>query len=170
VLVTVHRRESFGRRIADIGSAIRTLARRHSDWNWVVPLHPNPNAGPILRSLLCGLPNVQLCKPFNYPDFCALLSGCRFAISDSGGVQEEAPALGRPVIVVREKTERPEALRTGHLRLAGYEPARIVREAEAWICSPRRLKALAKPVFPYGDGRAAARIARAILGFLRQRK
>jgi UDP-N-acetylglucosamine 2-epimerase (non-hydrolysing) len=167
VLVTAHRRESFGKRIAGIGTAIRTLARRHPDWQWIVPLHPNPNAGPILKARLRGLSNVKLCKPLPYDRFCLLLSQCRFAISDSGGVQEDAPALGRPVIVVREKTERPEAMSTGHLQLVGYDPRKIVRIAEGWIRSPARLKQLSKPVFPYGDGKAAVRIAQRIKKFLR---
>ncbi len=169
VLVTAHRRESFGARIRRIGEAVKTLAWRHTDWNWIVPLHPNPNAGPVLSRMLKGLPNVILCKPLNYPQFCFLLARCRFAITDSGGIQEEAPALGKPVIVAREKTERPEAMRTGHLQLAGYDPAQIVRASEKWIRSPALLKRLSRPTFPYGDGRAAKRIQKQIRVFLRKR-
>jgi len=96
------------------------------------------------------------------------MSRCRFVITDSGGVQEEAPALGRPVIVVREKTERPEAMRTGHLRLAGYDERKIIAAAERLIRSPGLLRRLSKPVYPYGDGKAAARIVRRISTFLRR--
>jgi len=168
VIVTAHRRESFGQRIQKIGQAVKTLAVKHPDWKWLVPLHPNPNAGPVLARLLKGLPNVILCRPLNYPQFCLLLDRCRFAITDSGGIQEEAPAIGRPVIVVREKTERPEALKTGHLILAGYDTDVIVRAAMAWMGSPARLKRLSRPVFPYGDGRAAGRIVRSVKKFLRK--
>lgn len=166
-VVTAHRRESFGNRILKIGAAVRTLARRHPDWQWLVPLHPNPQAGPVLARVLKKLPNVILCKPLNYPQFCLMLDRCKFAITDSGGIQEEAPAIGRPVIVVREKTERPEAMKTGHLELAGYHSFSIVRAAERWIHSPARLKKLSRPVFPYGDGKAANRIARAVKQFLK---
>lgn len=167
-IVTVHRRESFGRRIQKIGQAVKTLARRHPDWKWLVPLHPNPNAGPVLARIFKGLPNVIQCPPLNYPQFCLLLDRCRFAITDSGGIQEEAPAIGRPVIVVREKTERPEALKTGHLILAGYDQKAIVRAAMKWMRSPARLSRLSKPVFPYGDGRAAGRILTNVKKFLRK--
>jgi UDP-N-acetylglucosamine 2-epimerase (non-hydrolysing) len=167
VILTAHRRESFGPRIQKIGKAVRELARRHPDWHWLVPLHPNPNAGPVLARLLKKIPNVILCRPLNYPQFCFLLDRCRFAITDSGGIQEEAPAVGKPVIVVREKTERPEAMKTGHLRLAGYDPRSIIRAAEGWMNSPARLRRLSRPVFPYGDGKAARRIARAVKKFLK---
>jgi len=169
VIVTAHRRESFGPRIRKIGAAVRQLARRHPDWKWLVPLHPNPNAGPVLSRMLKEIPNVILCKPLNYPQFCMLLDRCRFAITDSGGIQEEAPAVGKPVIVVREKTERPEAMKSGHLRLAGYDPRSIVRQAARWIASPATLRRLSRPVFPYGDGRAAARIAAAVKKFLKKK-
>jgi UDP-N-acetylglucosamine 2-epimerase (non-hydrolysing) len=168
VIVTAHRRESFGPRIQQIGAAVRMLARRHPHWRWLVPLHPNPKAGPVLARILRGLPNIICCKPLNYPEFCAMLDRCRFVISDSGGIQEEAPAIGKPVIVVREKTERPEAMKTGHLQLAGYDAATIVRMAEKWIRSPAKLRKLSRPVFPYGDGKAAGRIARAVKQFLKK--
>ena len=145
------------------------LARRHPDWAWVVPLHPNPNAGPILAARLRGLKNVILCRPLNYPQFCLLLDRCAFAITDSGGIQEEAPAVGKPVIVTREKTERPEAMKTGHLVLAGYDSGAIVRAARRWIDSPARLRRLSRPVFPYGDGKAARRIARVVKTFLKKK-
>jgi len=132
----------------------------------VVPLHPNPEAGPILAGALRGLANVELGPPLGYPQFCALERKCRFLISDSGGVQEEAPALGKPVLVAREKTERPEALRTGHLALTGYDAAKLTAAAERFIGDPRRL-ARFRPVFPYGDGKASERIAARIVEFLK---
>jgi UDP-N-acetylglucosamine 2-epimerase (non-hydrolysing) len=98
----------------------------------------------VLARSLRGLPNVVLCRPLNYPHFCLLMDRCRFLISDSGGIQEEAPAIGRPVIVVREKTERPEAMRTGHLQLVGYNPGQVVRAAEKWIRAPARLRRLSR--------------------------
>lgn len=170
VLVTAHRRESFGAGMGRIGEAIGILARRHPAWKWVLPLHPNPNVGPVLAKRLRKHANVILCPPLDYPVFCGLLKNCRFVISDSGGVQEEAPALGKPVIVMRETTERPEARESGHLVLRGCDTDRIVRAAERWIRHPEELTRLARPVFPYGRGNSAQKILRAIHGFLKKQR
>ncbi len=168
VIVTAHRRESFGVGIRNIALAVKELAHRYPKWKWVVPLHPNPDAGPVFARILKSVSNVILCRPLSYPQLCLLLDRCRFVITDSGGIQEEAPAIGKPVIVVREKTERPEAMETGHLLLAGLESSRIVRAAKKWMDSPLLLKRLSHPTFPYGDGKSSTRIVSVVKRMLRE--
>ena len=162
VLVTAHRRESFGAPLRAICTAVAELAA-DPRLEIVYPVHPNPNVlGPV-RELLGGRPRVRLLRPLPYLDFVHLMKQAALVITDSGGVQEEAPWLGRPVLVIRETTERAEGVRTGHAVLVGTDPAAILREAR---------RALARPPRPaarnlYGDGRAAQRIVRALETLLR---
>jgi UDP-N-acetylglucosamine 2-epimerase (non-hydrolysing) len=161
VAVTCHRRESWADRLDPIAQALRTLAGRE-DVAVVLPLHPNPQLGLAFRAALEGLPNVALTDPLDHAEFVALLDACHLVLTDSGGVQEEAPALGKPVLVLRETTERPESVAAGTALLVGTDPARIVGEAGRLLDDDRAYALMARAHSPYGDGRAAERIARII--------
>ncbi len=168
VLVTAHRRESFGPGLARICRALARLSRRNSDVHIVYPVHPNPNVRKPARDILGGIERVHLIRPPAYSAFVCLLRASSLVLTDSGGIQEEAPALGKPVLVLREKTERPEALEAGTARLVGTNSHRIVEETEQLLGSRRAYNRMARAVNPFGDGRAAPRIARALLGTVRQ--
>ena len=157
VVVTAHRRENHARMPA-IAAAIASLARSH-DVDLVVPMHPNPAAGAALGHGLAGVGNVALVPPLDYLAFVTLLRGARLVLTDSGGIQEEAPALGCPVLVLRDSTERPEGVAAGVAQLVGTEPATIVAAATRLIDDDAAHAAMATAVLPYGDGRAAERIA-----------
>jgi UDP-N-acetylglucosamine 2-epimerase (non-hydrolysing) len=159
VLVTGHRRESFGRPFEELCSAIAACARRHQDWLFVYPVHPNPNVQQPARRLLGASSNVLLAPPLEYEPFVWLMDRCDLVLTDSGGVQEEAPALGKPVLVTREVTERPEAIEAGTARLVGTDASRITRALEELLGDPRAYAAMAGASNPYGDGRASERIA-----------
>jgi UDP-N-acetylglucosamine 2-epimerase (non-hydrolysing) len=163
ILVTVHRRESFGEPLRDILSALKEIARRFPAVEIVLPVHPNPQVHDEVHALLGGVPRIHLVSPLSYVDFVGVLRSCRLVLSDSGGVQEEAPALGKPVLVLRNTTERPEGVACGVARLVGTSTDRIVREAAALLEDPRAYDAMAKCVSPYGDGQASRRIVEAIL-------
>jgi UDP-N-acetylglucosamine 2-epimerase (non-hydrolysing) len=155
VLVTGHRRESFGAPFEALCAAITDCARRHPHWLFVYPVHPNPNVQRTVRAGLGGLGNVVLGAPLDYAPFVWLLNRCDVVLTDSGGLQEEAPSLGKPVLVARDVTERPEAVEAGVARLVGTDPRRIGAALEE-LLDPR-----AQPLRvrnPYGDGRAAERI------------
>lgn len=160
VLVTLHRRESFGPTLRRIFAALRDLARRHEDCLWVYPMHPNPEVR--RHAALLRHPRLRLLPPLPYPEFLWLMRRARFILTDSGGVQEEAPCLGKPVLVLRRKTERPELLKAGCGMLVGTDPGRILREASRLLRGPRRPKARAL----FGDGKAASRIAAAVVHVL----
>lgn len=164
VLVTVHRRESFGTPIREIFAAVRELAERFPGLRFVYPVHPNPNVLAPARELLGGVPNVELHQPFDYPELVKRLARARLVLSDSGGIQEEAPSFGKPVLVLRETTERPEGVEAGVARLVGADRARIVQEATTLLTDERAWRAMATAVNPYGDGRAAERIAAILAG------
>lgn len=155
--VTCHRRESFEEGIVRVVEAVGQLARR-PDVGILFPVHPNPNVRGIVRERLSPCENVALLEPLDYPDFCRLLDTCDLMLSDSGGVQEEAPALGTPVLVLRETTERPEAIEAGGAILVGTHTQRIVAETNRMLDDRSAYAALARPVSPFGDGRAAQRI------------
>jgi UDP-N-acetylglucosamine 2-epimerase (non-hydrolysing) len=157
IVVTCHRRENLTGLHA-IAAALRTLAAR-PDVAMVLPLHPNPEIGEVFRAALDGLPNVALIDPLDYPEFVALLDVCHAVLTDSGGVQEEAPALGKPVLVMRETTERPEGVAAGTARLVGTDPDHIIGEVTRLLDDPAAYNAMARAHSPYGDGRAAERIA-----------
>ncbi|AHE97835.1 non-hydrolyzing UDP-N-acetylglucosamine 2-epimerase [Thioalkalivibrio paradoxus] len=161
VVVTGHRRENFGDGFQRICRALGRLAER-SDVQIVYPVHLNPNVlGPV-REALGQRDNVHLIEPLDYLPFVALMDRADLIITDSGGVQEEAPSLGKPVLVMRETTERPEAVEAGTVRLVGTDEERIVREAARLLDDPQAYAAMSRAHNPYGDGRAAGRIVRVI--------
>lgn len=169
ILITGHRRENFGRSFDDLCSAIRTLALAHASWSFVYPVHLNPNVrGPVF-SILGDLKNVFLVEPLDYLPFVWLMRRADLILTDSGGIQEEAPSLGKPVLVMRETTERPEAVQAGTVRLVGTDRMRIVSSAEEILGDPHVYQAMARAHNPYGDGRATARTLAAIRGLLRTR-
>ncbi len=164
VLVTGHRRESFGGGFAGICEGIARIAGR-GDVEIVYPVHLNPQVQRPVRDCLSGLSNVHLIEPVDYVTMVALMRRSRFILSDSGGIQEEAPALGRPVLVMRDVTERPEAVACGAATLVGTDPARIVREAERLLDDHDHYASRARPAFPFGDGTAAEKIADAVAAY-----
>ena len=158
VLVTGHRRENFGSGFENICKAIATLARR-DDVQVVYPVHLNPHVQEPVRRILSDLSNVFLLKPQDYLSFVYLMHRCTLVLTDSGGIQEEAPSLGKPVLVMRDTTERPEALEAGTALLVGTDRARIVREVSRLLDAPEAYRTMAEAHNPYGDGTAARRIA-----------
>ena len=158
VLVTGHRRESFGEGIDGLCSAIRQAAGDHPDWLFVYPVHPNPNVRRPVGAALAGMPNVVLIEPLSYEPFVWLMHKSRLIVTDSGGVQEEAPAIGKPVLVTRDTTERPEAVEAGTVRLVGTDRDAILASLEELLGDAARYESMARAHSPYGDGRAAERI------------
>ncbi|MBI3679635.1 MAG: UDP-N-acetylglucosamine 2-epimerase (non-hydrolyzing) [Acidobacteria bacterium] len=168
ILVTAHRRESFGDGFERICQALDELARR-PDVQIVYPVHPNPNVQePVLR-LLTGRGNVHLIGPLDYVPFVDLMRRSYLILTDSGGIQEEAPSLGKPVLVLREKTERPEAVQAGTARLAGTDPSRIVSEAELLLDNPEEYRRRSRIHNPFGDGQASRRIHEALVAYFSKR-
>jgi UDP-N-acetylglucosamine 2-epimerase (non-hydrolysing) len=161
VVITGHRRENFGAGFLGICSAIAELARTFTDHRFVYPVHLNPQVQRPVHEHLGDLPNVQLLPPLNYLPFVALLDRAHLVLTDSGGIQEEAPSLGKPVLVMRETTERPEAVTAGTVKLVGTDPVVIVREATRLLRDPAAHAAMARVENPYGDGHAAGRIVAA---------
>jgi UDP-N-acetylglucosamine 2-epimerase (non-hydrolysing) len=162
ILVTAHRRENFGQPLEDICRALRTITARNQDVEVLYPVHPNPNVrGPVQR-LLAEHSNVQLLDPLDYVPFVDLMRRCHLILTDSGGVQEEAPSLGKPVLVMREKTERPEAVDAGTSRLVGTDPKRIIDECTLLLDDAAEYQRRSLIHNPYGDGRASRRIAEAL--------
>ncbi|MGH9380109.1 MAG: non-hydrolyzing UDP-N-acetylglucosamine 2-epimerase [Thermoanaerobaculia bacterium] len=164
VLVTVHRRESFGRPIRGIFAAVAELAGRFPRLRWVYPVHPNPQVREPAREMLSGLPNVELHDPLDYRELVRRLMRARLVLTDSGGIQEEAPTFATPVLVLREKTERPEGVDAGVARLVGVDREAIVTAATELLTDPAAHAAMAAAANPYGDGRAAERIAAILAG------
>lgn len=163
VLITGHRRENFGEGFLNICRAIADLAGRYADVRFVYPVHLNPNVRAPVHSILGGLPNVHLLEPLEYEPFVLLLRRCHLVLTDSGGIQEEAPGLGKPVLVMRDVTERPEAVDAGTVRLVGASETNIVANLAELLDNPAAYAAMARAHNPYGDGRACARIVE-ILG------
>jgi UDP-N-acetylglucosamine 2-epimerase (non-hydrolysing) len=165
VLLTAHRRESFGAPLERICSAVAALARRYADDIQVVfPVHPNPAVRETVGRRLTGISNVALLGPFGYGEMVEALERCHLVLTDSGGLQEKAPGLGKPVLVLRDVTERQEGVEAGTVRLVGTHTARIVGETAALLECPGEYDLMARAVNPYGDGRAASRIVGALLG------
>lgn len=158
ILVTAHRRESFGQPLAEVCNAILGLLARNDDVEILYPVHPNPNVRRMVHEMLGGHPRVRLTEPLDYLPFVAAMRDSYLILTDSGGVQEEAPALGKPVLVLREETERPEAVAAGVVKLVGTNGARIADSAQELLDDPAAYRAMAKGVSPYGDGKAAGRI------------
>ena len=157
ILVTGHRRESFGDGFRRICAALKAISLR-GDVHIVYPVHPNPNViGPV-RAILGGLPNVHLIDPQEYLPFVYLMRRAHFILTDSGGIQEEGPSLGRPVLVMRDTTERPEAVDAGTVILVGTDDRRIIAETFRLLDDPLSYRAMSRAINPYGDGKASARI------------
>lgn len=165
VLVTAHRRESFGGVFREMCMALRELAERHASAGvfFVYPVHPNPNVRRPVEDILTGVENVRLLEPLDYLSLVHLMKRCRLILTDSGGIQEEAPGLRVPVLVMRDTTERPEGVEAGVVRLVGVSRERIVAEASRLLTDPTEHRAMTGGTNPYGDGHAAERIVAEIL-------
>ena len=159
VLVTGHRRENFGQGFVDICHALKTIARRRPNTQIVYPVHLNPNVQQPVNEILSGVENIHLIAPLSYPSFVWAMDKSKIIITDSGGVQEEAPSLGKPVLVMRDTTERPEAVEAGTVVLVGTDREKIVREALDLLDNNERYSRMSRIENPYGDGRACRRIA-----------
>ncbi|AGW91960.1 non-hydrolyzing UDP-N-acetylglucosamine 2-epimerase [Cupriavidus necator] len=162
VLVTGHRRENFGTPFERLFTALRTLADRNADIQIVYPVHLNPCVQGPVQAILSGHPNIHLIDPQDYLPFVFLMSRAYLIVTDSGGIQEEAPALGKPVLVTRETTERPEAVAAGTARLVGTDPARLIATAEQLLNDPEEYACMSRAHNPFGDGRASERIVFAL--------
>lgn len=158
VLITGHRRENFGDGFLQIGAALQALAARFPKVHFVYPVHLNPNVQKPVNDLLAGRANVHLVEPLDYEPFAWLLKHCHVVLTDSGGIQEEAPSLGKPVLVMRDVTERPEAVQAGTVRLVGANRERIVAELSDLLENPASHREMARAHNPYGDGKACERI------------
>lgn len=167
LLVTLHRRESWGTPLRQVAGALATLARLEPDLLVVLPLHRNPVVREALVPVLADRPNVRLVEPQDYGVFVHLMARAHLILTDSGGIQEEGASLGKPVLVARESTERPEGLSAGTARLVGTDPARIVEQVRLLLHDPVAYTAMAQAPNPYGDGRAATRTVAALARFLR---
>jgi UDP-N-acetylglucosamine 2-epimerase (non-hydrolysing) len=163
VLVTAHRRENFGVPLLDICRALKTLATSRGDLRIVYPVHLNPNVQGPVHAALGAVPNILLLPPVDYLTLVHLMKASTFILTDSGGIQEEAPSLGKPVLVLRQTTERPEAIAAGAVRLVGTDPAAIVATATQLLDNQQAYTAMAQAINPYGDGNAAERIVAALL-------
>ncbi|MEA1618416.1 UDP-N-acetylglucosamine 2-epimerase (non-hydrolyzing) [Erythrobacter sp. T5W1-R] len=158
IAVTAHRRENFGEGMQQIAAALQHLAAR-DDVAIIYPLHPNPQVTAVMRPLLADHPAIALVEPLDYPNCVAMLEACTLVLTDSGGIQEEAPSLGKPVLVMRETTERPEGIAAGTAVLVGADCLRIVTAATRLLDDPAAYAAMARAHNPYGDGAASRRIA-----------
>jgi UDP-N-acetylglucosamine 2-epimerase (non-hydrolysing) len=166
IVVTAHRRENHPHMPA-IAQALREISELPARPQLYWPVHPSPRVAPIAHAVLDGAPGVILVDPIDYPEMVAAVKGATFVLTDSGGLQEEAPCLGKPVLVMREETERPEGLAAGTLELVGHSRNRIVASAGRLLTDASAYTAMAQAANPYGDGRAAARIAQWLLARLR---
>lgn len=160
VLVTCHRRENLGEPMAAVARAIRRLAVRHPDCEFVFPMHPNPAVREVVRPILSGLENVRLTGPMDYDGFLAHLVRAHLVLSDSGGVQEEATSLGKPVLLLRRETERPEGIQAGVVKMAGTDENRIFRLGHELLTSDAAWSAMARGSKVFGDGKSAQRIVK----------
>ena len=168
VVVTAHRRESFGGGFENICKALRTIAARR-DVEIIYPVHRNPNVQDPVQRHLANVPNIKLIEPLTYVPFVELMQRATILLTDSGGIQEEGPSLGKPVVVMREKTERPEAVEAGTVLLVGTDEQKIVSEVTSLLDDEPRRVAMSRIHNPYGDGHASERIADATLGFFAAR-
>lgn len=162
ILVTGHRRENFGQGFENICLALTTIARRFPDTQVLYPVHLNPNVREPVFRILSPVSNIRLIDPVEYVPFVFLMDRSTLIITDSGGIQEEAPSLGKPVLVMRDVTERPEAVEAGTVRLVGTDPDRIVGEASRLLTEPALYEKMSKAINPYGDGHASERIVQIV--------
>ncbi|MFA6457033.1 MAG: UDP-N-acetylglucosamine 2-epimerase (non-hydrolyzing) [Bacteroidota bacterium] len=163
VVVTTHRRENLGEPMLRICEALREVAVRHPETNFVFPVHLNPAVRDTVYTILKDIANVMLMEPLNYSDFINLLACSYAVITDSGGLQEEAPALGKPVLVMRDVTERPEAVRYGTVKLIGTEKESIITNTHTLLSNTKVYRSMATAVNPYGDGKASERIVATLM-------
>lgn len=163
VLITGHRRENFGQGFTDLCGAIKHLAETHSGWEFVYPVHLNPNVQKPVYDILSQLENVSLIDPQDYLPFAWLMNRSSLILTDSGGIQEEAPSLGKPVLVMRDVTERPEAVDAGTVRLVGTDAATIIANVNEVMLDEEVYRRMSTAHNPYGDGKAAPRIVERIL-------
>ena len=165
VLVTVHRRENFGEPLRDICRALKDIVAQHNDVEMVIPVHRNPNVRDVVYDILGKQPNIYLIDPMDYEPFCQLMEKSTLILTDSGGIQEEAPSLSKPVLVLRDETERPEAVEMGTVKLVGPHYDKITSEASALLNDKVAYEKMAQAANPYGDGKAAQRIVEALKAF-----
>ncbi|MEW6061337.1 MAG: UDP-N-acetylglucosamine 2-epimerase (non-hydrolyzing) [Bacteroidota bacterium] len=165
VVVTAHRRENWGEPMKHICEALHTLALNNPHVSFVFPVHLNPIVREIVFPVLRGVRNIHLLDPLRYSEFAHLLKRSYMVLTDSGGLQEEAPSLGKPVLVMRDVTERPEAVKYGTVRLVGTNKENIIATAQQLLINPRLYRSMATAVNPYGDGKASVRIVSALLHY-----
>lgn len=163
ILITGHRRENFGRGFVDLCNAIKELALKHPDWDLVYPVHLNPNVQKPVYDILAGLDNVELIAPLDYEPFVWVMNRSDLILTDSGGIQEEGPSLGKPVLVMRDVTERPEAVEAGTVMLVGTDRQKIVDGVETVLLDDSVYASMSKAHNPYGDGHACAKIVQTLL-------
>ena len=166
ILVTGHRRENFGAGFESICKALRQIAKQHPEFDIVYPVHLNPNVQKPVSKLLSGFANIYLTEPKEYLPFVKLMMNSYIIITDSGGIQEEAPSLGKPVLVMRETSERPEAISAGTVKLVGTNVSTIVKEVELLITDKKAYNKMCQAHNPYGDGKASKRIVKKIVSVL----
>ncbi len=166
ILVTGHRRESFGKELENICNGLRRIAESNQDVQIIYPVHLNPNVQEPVRRILTHVKNVHLIEPLDYLSFVWLMNRAYLILTDSGGIQEEAPSLGKPVLVMRERTERMEGIEAGTAKLVGTDCERIFSETMKLIKDQKLYDAMAKTVNPYGDGKASERILEVLIGYL----
>jgi UDP-N-acetylglucosamine 2-epimerase (non-hydrolysing) len=167
ILLTAHRRENFGAPLVEIFGALLELCRRFPRLKVLYPVHPNPNVRTAARQMLVGQPQISLVEPLDYPELVAAMQASKLILTDSGGIQEEAPALAKPVLVLRGVTERPEAIEIGSAKLVGSSRSAIVAEVSRLLLDPAHYASMAPGGSPYGDGRAAQRIRDTVCRYLR---
>lgn len=166
ILLTAHRRENFGEPLINICEAVLDLCRKYPNIKVFFPVHPNPNVRGEVKRLLGGQPQITLSEPLDYPDLVAAMQQARLILTDSGGIQEEAPALGKPVLVLRSVTERPEAIEMGVAKIVGTDRDAIIAEVSRLLEDSAYYASMARGVSPYGDGHAAERIRDIIRQYL----
>ena len=159
ILITAHRRENFGRPLENICRAVQQMAELHSNWIFIYPVHLNRHVQEPARRILSGLKNVRLLDPMDYYTFANYMAGSDLILTDSGGIQEEAPSLAKPVLVLRDETERPEAVEAGTVKVIGTDLKTIVSETEYLLRNKEAYRQMARAHNPYGDGKASERIA-----------
>ena len=162
ILLTSHRRENFGKPLENICYAVKELVEKHPDIQVVYPMHLNPNVRNTVIPILGNIKRVKLIEPLDYVPFCTLMKKSHIILTDSGGVQEEAPALGVPVLVLRDETERPEAIESGSVRIAGTQKDKIINEVEKLLLNEFHYKSMSQAINPYGDGKACLYIEKII--------
>jgi UDP-N-acetylglucosamine 2-epimerase (non-hydrolysing) len=163
ILVTGHRRENFGEGFENICLALKEIAEIRKDVIIVYPVHLNPNVQQPVKAILNGKPNIHLIDPLEYEPFVFLMSNAYLILTDSGGIQEEAPSLGKPVLVMRDTSERPEGIEAGSAKLVGTDSKKIVRETQKLLNDKMEYERMAKTINPYGDGKAAQRIVKILV-------